>query len=1693
MKRQQPPPLLGSISLVDSRFASRLTSKYGWLVGRSAHRAGFVYLTPSGRRASAGSGRDLHIRVQRNYASYYLKLLQTFQLDAPATVPRAASSREQRRARQTKAGDAPVRQTLARHNAAELETQVRKRALLELESLKHTVRKLTAATARLEPLKRAGRRDESRIAPIAVSPAPRSAAAPGRDASLAGRAPGASVAGAAAVSPGTASASSMGTPEGKRQDRAERQPERLVHLVERTIRVQYEQIARMQAWKQRLADAGRATSPYSESSSAQGSAGHTDAVRKGQAVDRSASGRLSGGEEAMRRINLSPGRTASDRQTRRDDAAGGDGAPLPRSAQGVIDARRRGSQSTLDSGIAGRNGRGRSASESEGAEQRTLPTPKSGTAERSSGSDRSASESEGAERWTRPTPEPSTAERSSRSASLVSESESAEQPSRLVPATAGNGVEIIRRTGLQPYARMSALVHRDLRMTAWPGRKTGLARKKAFASNHPGRADDAAAHAMPHELQARRASLPVSAARQPQMNLQPPLAPSASTSSGLGTVRLRTGQVLMPSLTGLNGQRQTETPAVRPPGPGRGAAGSNAAQDGRLDEAQSATERRVGGIGGESGGVVSGQSAARAFAVANVRSAGRLPSSYARSVGLADRVRSRLQASPLAASIRITSLPLRTQLAADLDSTKASTSIAASERGASGGSRRQSAVLIYTSRGKQSASGRQSGERSGPVNNNLTSGQTSRRSEPNPQGTAGNNFTVSGRQSALGGIWLSSAVNSRNDAPSSESTSAGGRQQSDTAGPHSAASTFGVSNAGGDTRRTGTGVKHNSDSSPGGTGAGGDGAVLENSVTGNARGPAADRRRIAEASPITDNASRNVSSNEEDEQSARARSNAPQAQLSAELANPKGMLVSDSARIRDWLIRTTAGVVPGPRLSGGPVSQVHAKHAVGSNALLRRLQARGPQVNAATSPPAGPQTDRRLLSSISPSRRQPSSSDYIAARGTLRITHRRSASVPTGHARAMGEDTATHLGVRSGERMPTESAPRRASATASDTRPANIGPTGTAASVVASSIQRQARAPGRRAATVSRTAASPRSATPRSASAGARQGVRPLTAGLLPSRLSISGGKISWREMLHLPYAERYRLMTTVESIGRLPFDELSARGDSQRGAPLLLRASLAERLIHKLDRIAREGRASNAAPSASGGAGARTGGAGARPSSRVVARPGREAAWGEEDAPSNALKAGRSPDSGRTSGQPGAVQPNQATSAARLSMSAATLSTSATVLATSGSTLSTSAPALATTSATRTSAALVARNASVTGDRRASRLAASLALVASRLARWQAPRTIALSQSGPRSARADATSASATPGAAGPQGASTQARRSVLPVTVHISGRRSAASLAATSGITPAASRTPMSGASPAASRPTVDDASLLPSSPLVQPPTTAEVSRQPQTPSRPALQALRRSSMLSPSQTSAVLAAARRHHAQPPGRVAATLATARRGPAQPSGRVAATLATARRRPGQSPGLSVAAPSAAARLRNVSLALTPRLLSSARLMSLTASAMVQAAAAIELEPGSDTRLTPLQVGPPPPSSRAGGPPRLTAGQPMTRSAQQTLLQHKSAPPERPASAIDAGSIARQSRPAPRPVPMELAIRGRAGAGVQQAQERAIHKSLTRLESELKELRTQPSASALDVRAVTDQMYREITRRMRFEQQRRGL
>ncbi|GBF72268.1 hypothetical protein PA598K_00507 [Paenibacillus sp. 598K] len=70
---------------------------------------------------------------------------------------------------------------------------------------------------------------------------------------------------------------------------------------------------------------------------------------------------------------------------------------------------------------------------------------------------------------------------------------------------------------------------------------------------------------------------------------------------------------------------------------------------------------------------------------------------------------------------------------------------------------------------------------------------------------------------------------------------------------------------------------------------------------------------------------------------------------------------------------------------------------------------------------------------------------------------------------------------------------------------------------------------------------------------------------------------------------------------------------------------------------------------------------------------------------------------------------------------------------------------------------------------------------------------------------------------------------------------------------------------------------------------------------------------------------------------------------------------------------------------------------------------------------------------------------------------------------------------------------MELAMRSRVGAGAQQAQERAIHKSLTRLESELKELRTQPSAAALDVRAVTDQMYREITRRMRFEQQRRGL
>ncbi|WP_128655336.1 hypothetical protein [Paenibacillus sp. 598K] len=1587
MKQQQPPALLGSISLVDSQFASRLTSKYGWLVGRSVHRAGFIYLTPSGRRASAGSGRDLHIRVQRNYASYYLKLLQTFQLEAPTTVPRATGDREQRRALQAKAEAVPDRPATAGRVTTQLETQAGKRALLELESLKRTVRKLTAATARLEPLKRASRRNEDRLAPTKAAPAPTSAAAPDRHASLAGpdrRASAAEVASARSV---TASGSLTSPPEGQRQDRASRPSERLVHLVERTIRVQDEQIARMQTWKKRLADAGRANAPYSQPSSAQASVGQRNPGRGGQAADSSASGRLSTGEEFVRRGRLLPGRTASDRQARSDDAAGEDGLPLPRSARSVVDVRRRGSQST--SAIAGQSGHSaRAASELEDAEQRKRSTTESGTAGQSGRSARPASELEDAERRKRPTTESGIAGQnghsgrlapdgsedrsgrsaiafgpvgqSGRSAHPASKGDGARQPSLLTPGTITSGAEVIRRTGVQPYGRMSALVHRrDLRLSAWPRRKAGL------ADSRFDRGDGAPSHA----LQARRASLPV----------------------------------------------------------------SNAAQAGRQGEEPSASEHRAGDILGKLGEAAPSQLTERSIASANIRVAGRLPASHARSAGLADSIRSRLQASPLTASIRITSLPLRTRLAADLDSAKKSTSIAASKRGASDGSRRQLAMLIYTARGKQSASGAKSGERLDPSNNNLASGRTSKHSEPHSQGTAGKSATPSGRQSALGGIWLSSGVNSRNDARSSGLTSAGGVQQAGTTGPRSTTSSIGVSNAEDDTRRTGTRGSYNSDSSPGGTGAGSDGALLENNVDGIAR-PAADRRRTAEALPATDSASRNASSNE-DEQSVRSRSNAPQAQLSTELANVKGMLVSGSARIRDWRIRTAAGDASGPRLIGGPLSHVHAKHAVGRNVLLRRLQAGGLQGGTENSRSAGSQTDRGPLPSNRASLGESATHVYIAARGALRITHRRSVSTPTGTGRSAGTAATTNSGESLAERLPAESALHSASASAGGARPANVRSMGAVASA-GSSIHPQPRVPGRRAATVSLTIGSTHIAT-----VVGQQEARPQTAGSHRLRLSMSGDSRSGRELLSLPHADRYRLMTTVESIGRLPFDELSAPGDSRLGAPLLLRASLAERLIHKLDRIASASRASSAssaAPFASGGAGASAGRASARPSSRVVARTGRATADGA-DTTSGPDSGSLSADAGRAAGASGAVQAGKATSAAALS---------------------TSATARAETTATRAPAALIARSASVTGDRRASRLAASLALVAARLARWQAPRTIAVT----RSTRADANSVSTPPGAAGQPGVPAQTRRPVLPVTVHLAGRRSASSLAATS------------ASASAVSLPDLEDASALSSSTHVQTPTTAEVLRQPQTPPRAALQLLRRSSLLPPGQTAAALTGARR-------RPAALL----------SGRAAATLTTAHRRPGQPSGRSTVAASTAARLRIGTIALTPRLLSSARLTSLTAAAMTQAAAGIEPEAVNDVQLAPLHVGPPPPSGRASGPPRLTAGRPMTRAAQSPSLQHKTAPSERPGSAIDAGSIARQPRPAPRPVPMELAMRSRVGAGAQQAQERAIHKSLTRLESELKELRTQPSAAALDVRAVTDQMYREITRRMRFEQQRRGL
>ncbi|MFS0726552.1 hypothetical protein [Paenibacillus sp. 1P07SE] len=108
----------------------------------------------------------------------------------------------------------------------------------------------------------------------------------------------------------------------------------------------------------------------------------------------------------------------------------------------------------------------------------------------------------------------------------------------------------------------------------------------------------------------------------------------------------------------------------------------------------------------------------------------------------------------------------------------------------------------------------------------------------------------------------------------------------------------------------------------------------------------------------------------------------------------------------------------------------------------------------------------------------------------------------------------------------------------------------------------------------------------------------------------------------------------------------------------------------------------------------------------------------------------------------------------------------------------------------------------------------------------------------------------------------------------------------------------------------------------------------------------------------------------------------------------------------------------------------------------------------------------------------------------MGRTARQlpSLLHKQDA-----ATSAGMRPAARQRQRAAAPVPLEFAVSARASARDGRERDSVIRKSLSRLEGELKELRTQPGAPAVDVRAMADQVYREITRRMRFEQQRRGL
>ena len=1408
MKKKQPQPI-SNIALIDPQFASRLTGKYGWLVNRSVRGAGFVYLTPSTRAANGRGARDLHIRLQTNYANYYLKLLQTFQLEAPTITARSSASRDlqsAKRAEQVTVRAKSATMTAQAETAAVV--QVRKRAQLEVVELRQVVRTLTTETARLEALRRTTRSTANQHAPMHQRPSTSRAA---------------DLQAMSSVQKTEALQASIAIPQPLVEQRMNSRQERLLRTTERTIRVSYERLTRLQT----LVQSGRSTVPPEGSGS------------------------------------FPSGNRGVDREPRHSSIFS------------------RQTDSKTQAADAG---------------QRQL-------------------------RDRRPAPSPI------------------------------HGDQAVRRPGAAS-SRQAAFVHRNLRMAAWP-RGPRVRQEDSAVTAAPG----LSARRITGQLRpalSREAVLPTSTAR-----------PSAA-------VRLLPGRQLLPDATGgapATVRRSTlaGTESYR--------AGVNLSSQGAVrDSFRSDGRATTVDTPGKGTSSLRQQAAAPrdnernlAF-VTSLRSAGRLSAPVGDYSRLADSVRSKLLASRLSDVIRIISLPSRNRHTGIPQHEQASTAARPRETGSG---RRQAATLIYSTRERGAEMARSNRQRTGLQQPRAD--QTQR----------------------------------VNNEPSSASMTRHERQ-SVVAQP-----------------AKGTSNSHLSPDNGGASSPAVDGSGQQPAMTSSAPSIADEARRRQEA----------VKPGE------RRTERADQAEPRPGLGvNDRSMLVSSSGRIRNWLLRTVTGSAPTLRLQGfaaAPVMQEHAKRLTGGRGLLQRLQVPSEKTALSTQGRREQTTAGRATSNPQPLSK--STAAYIAARGSLRVTHRRAiAPGPPPPARSGNR-------VNGAASLPVQRASGNNGVQSAVVSAANGGNS----RLSAPGSQQQGPVLGRNVG---------------------------LTADQAPGPPAKSVGKTTVRTLPSADSSPRSTGRPISQTSAAMPFNRLADRsvesiGSAWQGDPLLLRFSLAERLIHKQAsvqgvRIAAE-----------------RGSAPEKSSSRLV----------------TSLSGTQSEAAGRASSvralQQGSTKPSPPVGGASVSGNQVTASRS-----------------------TVQAASVVPRAGNAPGTPFGGRrLSGALALVAARLARWQALRTITI----PRQYNQ---SLASSRGLGQPEGATrpvayVTARRAAVPVTVHsrTPGTITAAAEDTAAGPNLAresrASQVHASAADTPAqqqrveaevvrqtrsSRPVLQAVRRSPALSQRQNPGTGTLSTRVQTPApatplRPAQQAMRRSPVLSQRLESGA--------GERTVQMQASVVTA---PGQQ--RAGAEAEVVRRtqppRPAQqamlrSPAMSLSQNSGTgtltARRATAQPVSRPSSVRSSVAQPLTGVARSAQSRAEQALVRSQSGFVPLEVATPPLAGHAVRAARMAESVTARAARQLPALLYKEETADRQPSAASSRPAERRPRVAARAVPLEFAVRSRAAAAGQAEQDRVVRQSLSRLEGEMKELRTKPAAPAVDVKAMTDQMYREITRRMRFEQQRRGL